>query len=99
MDGALPIPASTWMNPNFDDSLWRTANSSFGHNAKVITTMNNGSVNGSEMRRTYYFRKTVNLADGSCYANVLFQLLNKDGSVSVATFWIIFFVLEKRHKF
>lgn len=70
------------MSNDFNDSTWLTGIAPLGFGSTAAKTIiNNGSVAGSEPQRAFYFRKTIDMADGDCYAKMFINLLNKDGSV------------------
>ena len=72
---------TTWKDPDFNDESWASGNAKFGYgDGNEVTTLDYGP-DASNKYPTYYFRKTINVADVSLIQNLIFESLYDDGII------------------
>ena len=72
---------TSWIKPDFDDSLWKEGPAQLGYgDADEKTTVSYGS-NANNKYITTYFRDRFAVADPATYTNLTVNLLRDDGAV------------------
>ena len=71
---------TAWYGVSFDDTSWASNNASFGYGDPVTTEISFGP-DGLNKYITYYFRKSVTIADASSIATATLKLRRDDGAV------------------
>lgn len=80
LDGGA-IPASDWMQPDFDDSNWKQGAAQLGYGDGDETTVVEYGGSSSNKSITTYFRKTFNVSELQLSGQFYVHLLKDDGAV------------------
>lgn len=70
---------TAWRETSYDDSLWSSGPGELGYGDGDETTTVSFGGNSSNKYRTTYFRKTVNIPNGSLYASYSINVMYDDG--------------------
>jgi hypothetical protein len=73
-------PSASWVQPNFNDSAWRSGPARLGFGADGEATVVNGGPAGARYP-TIYFRRAFVVPGDVFYTNLTFRLLRDDGAV------------------
>lgn len=72
---------TNWITPAFNDTGWSNGAAILGYGQDNETTILSYGTNANEKHITYYFRKTINVANLAAYTNLLLEVLRDDGVV------------------
>ncbi len=71
----------TWKEPGYDDSTWPSGPSQLGYGDGGEATVLGYGNNASAKWPSYYFRRTVGVADVTKYTGMIIRLVRDDGAV------------------
>jgi hypothetical protein len=72
---------TAWRESNFNDGSWTTANAEFGYGDGDEATLIKFGSNSNAKYITTYFRKSINLVDGSVFSGFTMNMKRDDGIV------------------
>ena len=72
---------SSWVEPDFDDSAWKSGNARLGYGDKVAATAVQFGPDASQKNPTTYFRCSFVLPDSVVLTNLDFRMAVQDGAV------------------
>ena len=72
---------TSWVEPDFDDSAWKSGNARLGYGDKVAATTVQFGADSSQKNPTTYFRSWFVLPDSVVLTNLDFRMAVQDGAV------------------